>query len=221
MDTGTYKTAPQPVRRRRRGPAPVTPESLEHAARRHLERYATSSQHLKRILLKRVERAERLQATAPRDLSESGPARPQPARPQPQSDFQAARAAIDGIVARLIAAGAIDDQAYADSVARSQARKGASRRAILARLAAKGLGRAERERALDKLGEAHADPELAAAVAYARRRRLGPFRPEAARAERRERDLAALSRRGFAPELAIRVIDAPDPEALQDEAGGR
>jgi regulatory protein len=57
--------------------------------------------------------------------------------------------------------------------------------------------------------------ELEAAATYARRRRLGPHRrdPEA-RAERRERDLAALARAGFSYAIAQQIIDAdPAPEA--------
>ncbi|MGH6947427.1 MAG: regulatory protein RecX, partial [Kiloniellales bacterium] len=64
------------------------------------------------------------------------------------------------------------------------------------------------------------EPELKAALAFARRRRLGPYRAEPDRAGRRERDLAALARQGFAYELARRVIDCRDPAALEDEAAG-
>jgi regulatory protein len=47
------------------------------------------------------------------------------------------------------------------------------------------------------LQEEAAEPELAAALAYARRRRLGPYRSPAARTDLREKDLAALGRQGF------------------------
>ncbi|HEY9537533.1 MAG TPA: hypothetical protein VIS03_08050, partial [Kiloniellaceae bacterium] len=66
------------------------------------------------------------------------------------------------------------------------------------------------------------DVELRAALRYARRRRLGPFRLESGpddRAERRERDLAALGRRGFDYETARRIIDSDDPAALEAELG--
>jgi regulatory protein len=60
---------------------------------------------------------------------------------------------------------------------------------------------------------------LAAAAAYARRRRLGPFRrvPEE-RAERRQKDLAALARRGFGYGVAKQVIDADDFSDLPEPA---
>jgi regulatory protein len=48
--------------------------------------------------------------------------------------------------------------------------------------------------------------ELEAARAYVRRRRLGPFRPEAERQPNRQRDLAALARTGFDHETAIRAL---------------
>ena len=58
--------------------------------------------------------------------------------------------------------------------------------------------------------------EWQAAVALARRRRLGPFRQKD-RKEHRDRDLAAMARGGFEYQLARKVIDATDADAL-DEA---
>jgi regulatory protein len=55
------------------------------------------------------------------------------------------------------------------------------------------------------------DLDLEAARNYARRRRLGPYRrdPEG-RAERRDKDLGALARRGFRYDVAREVIDADE-----------
>jgi len=47
----------------------------------------------------------------------------------------------------------------------------------------------------------------------ARRRRLGPYRMPEVRAERRDKDLAALARAGFDYDTARRVIEA---ETLDD-----
>ena len=52
---------------------------------------------------------------------------------------------------------------------------------------------------------------MGAAARYARRRRLGPFRAAPEREERRQRDLAALARAGFAYDVARRVIEAETP----------
>ena len=52
------------------------------------------------------------------------------------------------------------------------------------------------------------DAEAAAALRFAERRRLGPWRRDPkVRAERRDRDIAAMARQGFPVRLSIRVID--------------
>jgi regulatory protein len=67
--------------------------------------------------------------------------------------------------------------------------------------------------ALSSLAEA-GETDLRAALRFAKRRRLGPFRTPKERATRRERDLAALGRAGFSYEVARAVVDAPTADAL-------
>ncbi len=66
-------------------------------------------------------------------------------------------------------------------------------------------------------GPAWAEAALAAALACARRRRLGPYRPPAARKSMREKDLASLARAGFAHDIARRVVEAKTAEELERE----
>ena len=66
--------------------------------------------------------------------------------------------------------------------------------------------------------ELHTDPrqrEWQAAVALARRRKLGPYRLKD-RKEKRDRDLAAMARGGFDYQLAKKIIDAVDVDALDE-----
>ncbi len=58
---------------------------------------------------------------------------------------------------------------------------------------------------------------MAAALAHARRRRLGPCRPPAARKSMREKDLASLARAGFAYDVARRVVEAETAVVLERE----
>ena len=82
-----------------------------------------------------------------------------------------------------------------------------ARSTIAAKLAASGVAAAERVRAIDRLEEETPDAENAAALAYAKRRRLGVFRAEPDDSpERRRKDLAALARAGFAMEVASRAL---------------
>jgi regulatory protein len=186
-----------PVARRggRRGSRPVTAEDLESLALDYLARFSSSAANLRRVLRDKVERSARRHGT----------------------DRDAGLAAVDRLVERLAAAGVVDDTRFAEGRAQSLFRRGTSRRAIAGKLAEKGVGDAEIATALAGLADLAPDPDLAAAVAYARRRRLGPFRPAEARAAQRDRDLAALGRAGFALELARRIVDAADADALMAE----
>jgi regulatory protein len=169
----------------RRGPPPATPEALARAALAYLERFASSAENLRRVLMRRVERAARGGGI---DRAEGA-------------------ARVDALIERYRQAGLIDDRAYAEAAARSLRRRGGSARLVRMKLAAKGVDAATAALALASAAEGDADSERRAAEAYARRRRLGPFGPAAGRRERRMRDLAALARAGFDYDIARAVVD--------------
>jgi regulatory protein len=179
----------------RKKPRKVTAESLERAALHYLERYASSAVNLRRVLMRRVLRAAEAHGSEPADGA----------------------ALIDALVARFRTGGLLDDATYARLRAESLHRQGASRRLTRSKLAAKGVDGEDIGLALAALEDIAPEPDLAAACHYARRRRLGPWR-RAGRAESRERDLAALGRQGFGYDVARKVVDAADPEALEAEA---
>jgi regulatory protein len=168
----------------RRPPAVVTPQYLERAALHYLERFATSAAQLRRVLMRKVDRSARAHGT----------------------DTAAAAQWVDALVARYERSGLVNDATFAEGRVASLRRRGGSARAIQAALAAKGVAADTVAAALadDPAGE---EAELVAALAYARRRRLGPFRPAAQRAERRLKDMAAMARAGFAQDVVRRVID--------------
>ncbi len=93
-------------------------------------------------------------------------------------------------------------------------RAGESARSIRWKLAAKGIDPETASAALDR--DEPGNDDFAAAIAYARRRRLGPFRTEADRAARRERDMAALARKGFGLDTRRAAIGATDALALEE-----
>ena len=70
------------------------------------------------------------------------------------------------------------------------------------------------EAALDCRTENDVNPELEAAAALARRRRLGPYASEEKRRDARQKHLASLARNGFSFDIARRVIDAATVEEL-------
>lgn len=178
----------------RKIPRKPSPASLERAALHYLERFASSAENLRRVLLRKVERA---------------------ARHHEDIDREAAAGWIDDLVARYRRAGLLDDKAYAEARTTSLHRRGASARKIRLSLAQKGVAAETVEAALEDLGaRVEGDMELQAAIALARRRRLGVYRLAASRAGYRDRDLAALARAGFSYDIARRVIEAEDEDAL-------
>lgn len=169
--------------RRPAGPPP-TEAGLREAALRHLERHAATSATLARVLANRIRRWQA--ATEREDAAEAA---------------AAARAAIPRVVAALVGIGALNDDAFAESRARRLAQAGGSRRRIAAHLAARGVARAVET------------DEFAAALAYARRRRLPPFGPPPETPQARLKALAALARAGFPRDVAERVLATARDEA--------
>jgi regulatory protein len=171
------------------GPAPDT-AALHDAALNYLARYASTEAGLRRVLERRVERWARMAAsTADADVL--------------AGQVSIAREAIRGVVSRLVAAGAVNDAAFAENRARSLVRAGRSRRAAAAHLAAKGVDPETARAALP----ADDESELAAALVLARRRRIGPFRSgDAPDMAERRRELAMLARAGFPQDVARRAL---------------
>jgi regulatory protein len=179
-----------------RGAKALTVERLEHAAAAYVARYDASSARLRAVLMRRLFKARRGDAPIVDD----------------------AEAVIDAVVARYVKGGIIDDARYAERKAGSLHRRGTSSRRIRDKLRLAGIAAGDAERAMaatrDELAVDRNGLDLRAALAFARRRRLGPYRAAAERRDRRTKDLAALGRAGFALDIARRVVDCDDPEAL-------
>jgi regulatory protein len=182
----------------RRAPRQATARYLENAALHYLERFASSSANLKRVLMRKVARSARAHGDDP----------------------AAGERMVDDIVARFLSSGLVNDAGYAAQQAASLRRRGASRYGIRGKLAVKGVEAEHIAAALAGLDAEAGDSELAAACALARRRRLGPCRPASARAAHRQKDLASLARAGFSLDIARRVLAAADTDALEALARG-
>jgi regulatory protein len=166
---------------------PIDETVLADWALAYLGRFASSAENLRRVLMRRVRRRYGTD----------------------RAEVQALMPAIDGLVARFRGAGLLDDDAYATGAARSLHRRGDSKRAIAARLHAKGVAPPIVRTALDRLADGDGDPDLAAALRFARRRRLGPYR---VRDGDPARELAAFARAGFSRAIAERILACPDPD---------
>jgi len=178
------------------GAGSVTVAALHAAALDYLACYAASTARLRRVLERRVRR-----------------------RSPDRDGIEAARKTIAEVIAKLTTQGYLEDGRYASARVESLARQGRSRRWIEARLAADGVASTLIRAALEGMAETGAESELAAAIAFAKRRKLGPFRIPKRRGNDDPKalagkELAALGRAGFDRRTARTVLEAPSPEAL-------
>ncbi|MCY1043616.1 regulatory protein RecX [Corallococcus sp. bb12-1] len=176
--------------RKPKPPRKVSARYLENAALHYLKRYAATVSQLKRVLMRRVDRSVKFHG----------------------GDRAEAVGWVEALAQKLIRNNLINDGAYAETKAHSLRASGRSARVITQKLRMKGVAP---ELVQQKVAEATQDvSEDAAALIWARKKRLGPFRRDAStRADNRQRDLAALARAGFSFTIAKRVIDGTADEA--------
>jgi regulatory protein len=163
----------------------LAPADLKDAALDYLGRYAASTLRLRQVMKRRIQRSAKANALDPQPLLEE----------------------LERVIAVLTRTGLLNDASFAENRARSLNRRGGSRRQIAAKLSAAGVAQATTAGALTVLEEELPDAERAAAMAYAKRRRLGVYRtlPDET-PERRRKDLMAMARAGFALDLARRIL---------------
>jgi regulatory protein len=170
--------------------------ALREAALRYLTRYAGTRASVLRVLHRRIERWE---STVDGDRAEI------------RAIAGRSRAAALEVVEALAASGVIDDAAFAASRALSLARSGRARAVIGAKLRALGVA--------DSAGlpGMNDEAQLAAALVFARRKRIGPFRREDGEAvtpEASRREAGLMARAGFPPDIARRAL-GEDCEAAE------
>ncbi|WP_135081170.1 regulatory protein RecX [Terasakiella sp. SH-1] len=176
-------------------PKPVTAQSLRNAALRYLDRFATSRENLRQVLMRRVQKSHYHHNTSLEEASQW----------------------IEDLLDKLQDAKFVDDLRYAEGRAGALHRKGTSQRVIRMKLKEKGIREEDINQALDALREETDSPNLErdAAIALAKRRRLGPWRLPEKRKAMRDKDLAALARAGFSYDLAQDIINASTVEELE------
>jgi len=184
-------------------PRKVTRDYLMNYATWYLERFAASRARLETLMRGKIRLS----------VAEHG------------TDPDEAVAWMNSVLSACEKAGFINDNAYAKGRARSLLRRGKALRVIAADLSSRGIASDQVDAALAELkAEADdaayeevrgTDPNIAAAAAYARRRRLGPWRRPDIREEKRDKDMAALARQGFGYDTATRIINS-EIEELED-----
>ncbi len=201
--SGPKDPKPKDRNREPKRPRKVTRDYLMNYATWYLERFAASRARLEKLMRSKIRLSVAEYGTDPDEAVEW----------------------MNSVLSACEKAGFINDDAYAKGRARSLLRRGKAMRVIAADLASRGIASDQIDTALTALkAEADdaayeevrgTDPNIAAAAAYARRRRLGPWRRPDIREEKRDKDMAALARQGFGYDTATRIINS-EIEELED-----
>jgi regulatory protein len=116
---------------------------------------------------------------------------------------------------RMADLGYVDDRSYAESKAGAMGRRGMGARRVREALRHAGIETPDAE----AVAPALAADAPSSAVAFARRKRIGPFAREAADRPQQEKQLAAMLRAGHGFDLArtlVRMAPGEDVEFLLD-----
>ncbi len=170
-------------------PTPLSSDKLFERAVRYLERFAASADGVRTVLRRGLLRDRQRGDVVPED----------------------AGVWVEDVIRRLTDSGLLNDRTFAETKTRALRRAGASAFTIRQKLAQKGV---DPDLVADTLAGTEGGNDAVAACTFARKRRLGPFAPEATRAQHRHKHLAALARAGFSLSLARRIVDTPTPEDL-------
>jgi regulatory protein len=180
---------------KRKVPRKVTSKSLENAALYYLQRFSSSSENFRRVMIRRVKRSAQYHNT----------------------NFEEGAEIVDQLISRFVRIGLLDDLQFAQVRAASLRRRGLSERTIRAKLMERGFAVEVINESLELLKCDNEDPELTASIIFSRKRRLGPFREILdKRNEFREKDMAKLARAGFSYHIAQKVISAETLEELEE-----
>ncbi|MHA6723277.1 regulatory protein RecX [Sphingomonas sp. RS2018] len=113
-----------------------------------------------------------------------------------------------GIAERMAGLGYIDDRSFAEARVAAMGRRGLGARRIAGALRAAGIAGEDAEAVRDSVAAQARD----SAIAYARRRRIGPFATGTSSPDGDRRALAAMLRAGHAYDLSRRILALTDSE---------
>ncbi|MDH5722109.1 MAG: RecX family transcriptional regulator [Alphaproteobacteria bacterium] len=177
--------------RKRKIPKKITPDYLHNSGLYYLQRYAASTNHFKDVMARKAKRSCMYHL---------------------DQDFSKCLKLIDELADKFAQVGLLDDESYAYGLASSYRRQGLSFRMIVQKMKIKGLDDNQIQTALQKVDctsniSSIADPELRAALAFARKKRLGIFyqgdelkRPE------HQKALGRFARAGFSYDIANKIL---------------
>ncbi|MCB9983206.1 MAG: regulatory protein RecX [Rhodospirillales bacterium] len=199
MDSTQKQHKPQsakckPQARHKKQPKKVTETYLHNAGLYYLERYASSAANFHAVMLRKVKRSCMVHT---------------------DQNYDQCAAMVNKLVEKFINVGLLDDRTYSRATVISLRRRGKSTRAIQTALRAKGLSPDQIETALNEIDtESHenlAEAERHAALTFARKKRLGPWRGD--KEADFQKELSRMARAGFSYDTSRSVLKIQEEDA--------
>jgi len=177
----------------------VTPKRIRGQALRYLDRFATTTPKLARHLYNKNRKAIEFF----------------------ELDEHSVMQIIETEIEKLVSAGIMDDQQYADSKARTMARQGKSKRQIVGKLITFGLEDSHTDHAITELEEVQGHTDELGAAKYIKKRRFGPYKDPETQVDRHQKELLTLVRNGFDFSLGERLLKFENIENIEDIIYGK
>ena len=182
FDLNAEETAEQNHRPRRKPQKKITPQRLKNIGLYYLKRFESSVENLRTVLRRRIDAY---------------------ARENPQWNKQEAYQWAEDVLSEFERLHYLDDTRFTEIKVRSYLNAGKPARYIQNKLRAKGISAEQVESVLNE--EEYNPFEMA--LKLARRKKIGPFRPEENRREFRQKDMGTLVRAGFDYDVVCDVLN--------------
>ncbi|MBO6281245.1 MAG: regulatory protein RecX [Alphaproteobacteria bacterium] len=173
--------------RKRKPQKKITPQRLKNIGLYYLKRFESSVENLRSVLHRRVNKY---------------------AFENPEFDKQQAYQWVEDVLTEFERLHYLDDNRFAEIKVRSYLSAGKPSRYIKQKLREKGIDEQEIDSILD---EQEYNP-LEMALKLAKRKKIGPYRPEEQRKEFKQKDMGTLVRAGFDYDTVCEVLDYSSDE---------
>ncbi|MCT4575656.1 MAG: recombination regulator RecX [Alphaproteobacteria bacterium] len=174
---------------RNKKPKKITPRYLENYALYYLERFSSSSENLRRVIMTKIIRSCKFYE---------------------DDNIEEKKEWLNELIDKLQRIGYLNDEMYTNMKARSLRYSGNSKRKIAYKLRQKGLSEEMINKSIQKADKDLYDSdegELETAIKYAKKKRIGRFRTKEINEKTKEKELSSMARAGFSYDIAKKALE--------------
>ena len=173
---------------KKKTPKKITLDNLEKSAIKYLEKYSVSEYQLITILRRKIIKTSFFYKT------------------KPEKDFQL----IKLIINKFKKIGLIDDKKFSENKTLTYIERGYSKKKIIFNLKTRGISDENIEEGITNLKTTYVNSELAAALIYAKKKKILVFNKKEKKFDEIKKKLLQMSQAGFSYDIAKKIINLND-----------